>query len=170
MEELLKKLKHGDEEAFESIVKSYEKQLYTIAKVRLKDESLAKDAIQETFLSLFLYSKRIKNVEKLKSWLIIVLINKCNDIVKENKIHNISFEENNFQNFIHSDDEFIKITDKIDLINNINRLNNEERTILAMYYSSEYTLNEISKILNIKIGTIKSKISRAKSKLRKNGR
>lgn len=167
MEELLKKLKHGDEEAFESIVKSYEKQLYTIAKVRLKDESLAKDAIQETFLSLFLYSKRIKNVEKLKSWLIIVLINKCNDIVKENKIHNISFEENNFQNFIHSDD---KITDKIDLINNINRLNNEERTILAMYYSSEYTLNEISKILNIKIGTIKSKISRAKSKLRKNGR
>lgn len=146
------------------------KQLYTIAKVRLKDESLAKDAIQETFLSLFLYSKRIKNVEKLKSWLIIVLINKCNDIVKENKIHNISFEENNFQNFIHSDDEFIKITDKIDLINNINRLNNEERTILAMYYSSEYTLNEISKILNIKIGTIKSKISRAKSKLRKNGR
>ena len=167
MEELLKKLKHEDEKAFESIVKAFENQLYTIAKLRLKDEFWAKDAVQETFLSLFLNCKKIKNAEKLKSWLIIVLINECNDIVHDNKIGQVSFNQNNFENLIYLEDNFKKLIDKIDFNNIINKLNEEERTIIAMYYSGQYNLKEISRILNIKNGTIKSKLSRAKDKLRK---
>ena len=49
MDELLKRLKIGDEEAFEHLVKFYERQLLIIAKLRLNDEHLARDAVQETF-------------------------------------------------------------------------------------------------------------------------
>ncbi|MGN1013174.1 MAG: RNA polymerase sigma factor [Clostridia bacterium] len=167
MEELLRRLKHKDECAFESIVKIFENQLYTIAKIRLRDDFLAKDAVQETFFSLFLNSKHIKNEEKLKSWLTIVLINKCNDIAKKNKIIQVSFEQNYFENFTYSEDDFKKLIDKIDFYSNISLLSVEERTIIAMYYDGNYSLKEISEILNISSGTIKSKISRAKVKLRK---
>ncbi len=167
MEELLKRLRHKDENAFEDIVRIFENQLYIIAKMRLKDEFLAKDAVQETFFSLFLNSKQIKSEEKLKSWLTIVLINQCNDIVKKNKIVQVSFEQNNFENYTYSEDDFKKLIDKIDFDNNISSLNVVERTIIAMYYAGNYSLKEISEILKISNGTIKSKISRAKDKLRK---
>lgn len=166
MDELFKRLKYGDEEAFEYLVKLYERQLLIIAKIRLNDEHLAKDAVQETFLSLFLNSAKISNSNKIKQWFTAVLVNKCNDLVRENKIIQVSFEQNDFENFIYSDDEFKNIIDKIDFISKINLLDIEERTIIAMYYEGDYTTKEISEILNISIGTIKSKISRAKIKLK----
>lgn len=167
MEKLLKRLKHKDEEAFESIVKIFENQLYTIARFRLRDDFLAKDAVQETLFSLFLNANQIKSVENLKSWLTIVLINQCNDIANKNKIIQVSFEQNEYENFIYSEDEFKNLIDKIDLDREINLLNTEERTIIAMYYYGDYSLKEISEILKINNGTIKSKFSRAKNKLRK---
>ena len=54
----------------------------------------------------------------------------------------------------------------MDFFNCISFLNEDERTIMAMYYSNEYTIKEISDILNINLGTVKSKISRAKIKIR----
>jgi len=78
----------------------------------------------------------------------------------------VSFEQNDFENFIYSDDEFKNIIDKIDFVSKINLLDVDERTIIAMYYEGEYTTKEISEILNISNGTIKSKISRAKVKLK----
>lgn len=166
MDELLKRLKIGDEEAFEHLIKFYERQLLIIAKLRLNDEHLARDAVQETFLSLFLNSMKISNSKKIKPWLTAVLINKCNDLARENKIMQVSFEQNDFENFIYSDDEFKNIIDKIDFVSKINLLDVDERTIIAMYYEGEYTTKEISEILNISNGTIKSKISRAKVKLK----
>ena len=65
MEELWKKLKDGEEEAFEEIVKMFKKQLLLIAKLRLKDDALADDAVQETFINLFLNIKKIKEYSKL---------------------------------------------------------------------------------------------------------
>ena len=87
MEELLKKIKFGDEQAFETIVKTYEKQLLVIAELRIGDAYLAKDAVQETFLSLYLNSWKIKNSSKLKSWLAIVLVSKCNNILENINLH-----------------------------------------------------------------------------------
>ena len=58
MQELLKKLVKGDREAFEKIVKMYEKKLLVIACSRLKDTSLAYDAVQETFITLYLNANK----------------------------------------------------------------------------------------------------------------
>lgn len=167
MQELLKKLVKGDREAFEKIVKMYEKKMLVIACSRLKDTSLAYDAVQETFITLYLNANKIKDYNKLKSWLAVVLMNNCNKINKKKEYSEISFEDANLDAILHSDnEEFNKIFSNIDFYNCINFLNEEERTILALFYSEEYTINEISDILNINISTIKSKISRAKTKIK----
>lgn len=166
MEELLKKIKFGDEQAFETIVKTYEKQLLVIAELRIGDAYLAKDAVQETFLSLYLNSWKIKNSSKLKSWLAIVLVSKCNNILENNKFAQISLEANELENFIYSEDEFENVVENLDFKKYISCLDIDERTIIAMYYDDNYNTKEISNILHISQGTIKSKISRAKIKLK----
>ena len=54
LNELLKELKNGSDNAFEKIVEIYEQRLLLIAKSRLKDVSLASDAVQETFIELYI--------------------------------------------------------------------------------------------------------------------
>lgn len=167
MDELISKLKNGDKSAFEEIVKLLENQLVLIAKSRLNNESLAEDAVQETFICLFQNARKIKDISKLKSWTTIVLINKCNKLMKPNKIVEVSYEQENFENFLESEQEYEDITNDIDFFNCINFLNMEERTIVSMYYSEEYTTKEMSKILKMSENTIKSKLLRAKNKIRK---
>jgi RNA polymerase sigma-70 factor (ECF subfamily) len=164
LEELFEKLKKGDEEAFEEIVNIYEQQLLLIAKHRLRDISLANDVVQETFIALFVSAKKIRKYEKLKSWLVKVLINKCNKAMREVYIPNISLESMEIEK-VTSENEFKSIIDDIDFLKKIDFLNTEDRTIMIMYFSEEYTMKEISEILNIKIGTLKSKISRIKDKI-----
>ncbi len=166
MEELWKKLKDGEEEAFEEIVKMFKKQLLLIAKLRLKDDALADDAVQETFINLFLNIKKIKEYSKLKSWITVVLINNCNNLIKKNKNIELFYELDFFHPNEKIEEDFQNIDDQIDFLKFIEFLNMEERTIIAMYYSQNYTTKEISDILNIKESTIRSKMLRAKAKIK----
>ncbi len=166
MDELLEKLKIGDEKAFEEVVKIFKKQLLLIAKLRLKDDGLADDAVQETFITLFLNAKKIKEYSKLKSWVTVVLINNCNNLIKKNKNLEVAYEFDTFHNYMKYEDEFENVNDNIDFLKFIEFLNVEERTIIAMYYSENYTTKEISDILKIKESTIRSKMLRAKGKIK----
>lgn len=166
-EETFKKLKSRNREVFEEVVKEYEQQLLLIAKSRLKDKSLAYDAVQETFTSLYINVKKIREYKNLKSWLVIVLINNCNSIMRKEKILEISYELSGLEEYLCTDNfEFKKIIDDINFFDIIDFLNMEERTIVAMYFSNDYTIKEISDILNINVGTLKSKMSRIKGKIR----
>lgn len=168
MEELLKKLnRNNDDIVFEEIINKVKKQLFIIAKARLRDDSLAEDALQETFISLYLNINKIKDEKKLKAWLTKTLINKCNDIMRKNKIYSFKCDYNILENTLYSNNQYDDLNNHIDIFRIINLLNVEERTIIIMFYSKKYTIKEISKILNINENTIKTKISRIKIKLKK---
>ena len=88
-----------------------------IACSRLKDRSLAYDAVQETFITLYLNAKKIKDYNKLKSWLVVVLMNNCTKINKKKEYSEISFEDTNLDAILHSDnEEFNKIFSDIDFL------------------------------------------------------
>ena len=80
MEELIKKAKNGDKEAFTTLMLSLEKELYKIAKTRLKSDDDIYDAIQETIIEAFKSIKKLKKTEAFKTWIVRILINKTNDI------------------------------------------------------------------------------------------
>ena len=67
MEELIQKAKNGDKEAFTTIMLSLEKDLYKIAKTRLKNDDDIYDAIQETIIEAFKSIKKLKNTEAFKT-------------------------------------------------------------------------------------------------------
>lgn len=82
MEELIKRAKDGDKEAFTTLMLSLEKELYKIAKARLKNDDDIYDAIQETIIEAFKSIKKLKKIEAFKIWIIRILINKTNDIFR----------------------------------------------------------------------------------------
>lgn len=166
MEELLLRLKNKDKKAFEEIVLRMEKEMYLIARARTQNDALADEAVQETFLSLYLNSYKIKEESKLKSWMTIVLINKCNKIMREDNMYKFPYEEGNEKVQENIERAYDRVIDKIDLQKAIDNLEIEERTIITMYYSKAYTIKEISQILNINENTIKTKLSRSKDKIR----
>lgn len=166
MEELIKKAKRGNKKAFDSIILIVQKRLYIIAKSKLRYENDVLDIMQSTFLKAYKNLKSLKCEDKFVNWITNILINDCNTFLKQNILHNpISYEENEVENYYYGKDEYLEIDDKIDFFLIIDSLNDEEKTIMSMYYSYEYTTKEISEILGITEGTIRSKISRAKCKI-----
>ena len=158
--------KNINKDTFEKIVKKYEQQLLLIAKSRLRDSSMAKAAVQETFISLYVNARKIKNYKKLKSWLVIVLINNCNKIMRDFYKKGIKSEPLEKNTNLYEDNvEFKYLLDNINFFNIIDFLDIDERTIITMFFLEDYKITEISEILNTNIGTIKSKISRIKDKI-----
>lgn len=140
---------------------SIQKDLYCIAKMKLKNENDIEDIIQETMINAYTNLKKLKSNNYFKTWIIRILINNCNKFYKK-------------KNLEHLDDkqDIKKIpTEEIDLAtiefeNFISFLTEEEKTILTLYYSLSYTTKEIAEILQKREGTICSKISRAKVKIK----
>lgn len=163
--ELIKKAKKGDKQAFEQIIDYYQNTLYKIARTRLNSIEDIEDAIQETIISAYKSIHKLYNISKIKSWLITILINQCNYVYKQKqKNATISFDLIEGKNQI---DTSSQIHSNIEFESLMKTLNNNERTILFLYYSEKYRTKEIGKILNINDSTIRSTISRAKKKIEK---
>ena len=92
MEVLVRKAKKGDEEAFIKLIDNYMLQMYKVAKSRMSNEEAIGDAIQETIMSAFKNIKQLKRPEYFNTWLIRILINNCNSIMKDKKIDYIDDE------------------------------------------------------------------------------
>lgn len=163
MEELIKKAQNGDKDAFTSIILDMNDELYKIARTRLNDENDIFDAIQETMISSYKSIKKLKDPKCFKSWLIKILINKCNDIYKKKKI--ISIEQNNLQEYIQDETE---LDNNLNFIAIINCLNYSERIAILLYYQNQFTTKEIANILHTNENTIKTRIARAKNKIKNN--
>ena len=161
MEELIERAKNRDSEAFTKLVLAIEKDLYCIAKSKINNENDIDDIIQETMIIAFLNIKKLKNNSYFKTWIIRILINNCNKFYKRRK--HKSIDEDDEINRIGSSEMDLS---NIEFTDFISFLNEEERTILTLYYKLSYTTKEISKILNKREGTICSKISRAKTKIK----
>lgn len=164
MEEIVEEAKKGNEKAYDKLIISIEQEMYLIAKTQLKNEEDISDAIQETILLCFKNIKKLRNNAFFKTWIIKILLNECKKIYKKKMKKTISLEEENIENLIKTEENF---EENISFDFLIKDLKEDEQLILTLYYCSEYTTKEISKILKINEATIRSKMSRAKIKLRK---
>lgn len=161
MEELVDKAKNNDKDAFTRLILNIEKDLYCIAKSKMDNENDIDDIIQETMIIAFYNIKKLKDNRYFKTWIIRILINNCNKFYKNKKQK--SLNEGNALDKIESCE--IDLSD-IEFQDFISFLKEDERTILTLYYNLGYTTKEISRILNKREGTICSKISRAKVKIK----
>ncbi len=139
------------------IVEKYSNMLMQIAYQRTFNKSDSEDIVQDTFIRLIKNSKKIKDEEHLKHWLIRVTINLCNDYNKSFWNKNVSeLDEEISENDIEYNDVFKEI----------NKLKPAYRDVIYLYYYQGYKTKEISKILNMKENTVSSNLTRARAQLK----
>lgn len=160
--ELITYAQKGNMEAFSSLIMNFEQDLYRIASIRLKSADDIDDAIQMTIEKALKNIKKLKEPQYIKTWIIRILINNCNDICKRKK-KNIEYNENIESNVKNYNEE---IEAKLDFYILIKSLNDKEKIAMTLYYSENLTTKEISKILKEPESTIRNRISRAVKKLR----
>lgn len=140
---------------------SIQKDLYCIAKMKIKNENDIEDIIQETMINAYTNLKKLKSNNYFKTWIIRILINNCNKFYKRKNLK--SLDDKDGIDRIPAKEIDLST---IEFENFIAFLTEEERTILTLYYSLSYTTKEIAQILQKREGTICSKISRAKTKIK----
>lgn len=163
MEELIKRAKNKDQEAFTELILGIEKELYVIAKIRIKQQDDMYDVIQETMLKAYSNLHKLRENKYFKTWMIRILINECNKKYKKRKYQEVTYESQIIEEELFYEDTH----EKIHFEALITPLEEKEKIIITLYYYLKYTTKEISQILHIKESTIRSKIARAKTKMKK---
>lgn len=163
MEEKVELAKNGNKEAFSELISNIKTDLYKIAKTRLHSEDDIADAIQETIISAYKYINKLKKNENFKKWIITILINKCNDLYKKDK-KNKTISINELSEDIYKFN--IKEIEELEINDILNVLKDDEKIIITLYYLENYTSKEIANILKINESTVRTKILRAKNKIK----
>lgn len=168
MKDLILRSLKGDSEAYTCLIEQIQDELYRIALSKLDNIDDINDAIQETIIHSYNKLYTLKNYDYFKTWIIRILINECHTIyrknIKQKKLLNKIENSNN--NYINFQNDFANRENDIDFNLLLKSLKPDDRLILTLYYKNNYSTTEIANILNKNVNTIKSKIVRAKSKLK----
>lgn len=160
---LVKKAQKGDEKAYIALFQQYEVDIYRMAYVYVKNQEDALDIVQETAYKSFSQIKTLKHPEYFKTWLIRMAINiALNHLNKEKKVVYLKPEYAETLPTNEREDASLQITLK-DLIEG---LNEKEKSIVLLRFYADHTISEISGILGIPIGTVKTILYRSLDKLR----
>ncbi len=163
--DLVEEARLGNNEAFEQLIKENKLKMYKVAKSILKNEDDICDAIQNALMSAYSNLNKLQNNKYFSTWLIRILINKSYDIINKNqKSYSTTTDIDEYNS-----DENLKSFDSYNsesLIENVLcELEDNLKTITVLYYYNDYSVGDISIILNIPEGTVKSRLSRARKKI-----
>lgn len=149
-------------EAFENLVIPLKNKLYKTGMAILKNDDDTCDAVQETLISAYKSFQNLKNKEYFNTWITRILINKCYDIIRNNKkISYINKEMEVDSNTSYYD--IYKSESRVERV--LNLIDSDLKLVSVLYYYDEYSVKEISELLNIPEGTVKSRLSRARDKM-----
>lgn len=155
---LVRKAKKGNAQAFIKLCTAYQDILYNSAyKILLNDEDVA-DCIQETEIRAWTKITKLKNEEAFNSWLFQIMTNIAKDILKK-KTANIETEERYMS-------DKIEMCNTFDVEQELNRLEENYRIPLILYYYAGFSIKEISDQLKISVNTVKTRLARGKMKLK----
>lgn len=169
MEELVLKAQAGDETSYSELISIIQNDLYQIAKSRLNNHEDVNDVLQQTVIYAYQNIKQLHEPKYFKTWIIKILINECNKMYRQNCKKTTIFNKllNRNKNQSEFVDHFENIESKLDLEKILNSLNSDERICIVLFYNSGYSASEIADILCSNENTIRSRIARAKEKIRK---
>ncbi|WP_319799500.1 sigma-70 family RNA polymerase sigma factor [Jeotgalibacillus aurantiacus] len=157
------KAKKGDDKAFLKLFQEYEKEIYRIAYIYVKNENDALDVVQEVAYRSFKKIDTLKNPEFFKTWLLKIAITCSIDLVRKNKRVvqlNPQYEETLQDTGVND------ISLSITLQYMIDQLNEDEKSMVILRYYEGYSFKEIADLLDIPLGTAKTIFYRAIRKLR----
>ena len=157
----------GDAGAFAELYSLVYKDLYRIALLNLNNQHDASDVVSDTVLEAYTSISKLRDEKAFKAWIIKILTVKIKNKRKEYK------EINNFREDVDdlSDAEEAAVSKEIDfgsieVMEGFKQLSEEERMVLSLSVFSGYKSEEIARMFGTNANTVRSKVARAKARLK----
>ena len=159
----------GHKKAFAALVKRWHLQFCKFAYCYVKDADIAKDIAQECWTIIYKKLDTLHQPEKFKSWAISIVNRRAIDWIRasnreRHKLHLLYEEAPKVSSILEENTD--QQEKKIRLKAAIEKLTVQQKTIIDLFYTQEYSLNEISELLHISVGTAKSRLFHAREKLK----
>ena len=144
-------------ETFTELVLESEQTLYRVSMSMLKNVTDCEDAVQSAILAAYEKLDTLKKEEFFKTWLVRILINACNKQLRA-RTRTISLSE-------YTDTPVISHDRDIDVKLALEQLPVKIREVIVLFYMEDFSVKEISCILKIPSGTVKSRLSKGRKLL-----
>lgn len=143
--------------SFDEIYARYVDSVYSFLKFRLNDDYLIEEILQETFIAVYRSLDRLASVQSVKAWILGIAHHKMVDILRRNKYEEVAFDQNMLVEEFSTDLTLKEILSQLDPAG---------ATIIYGLYVEQLSCQELAEMLEIPVGTVKSKAYNARAKLR----
>lgn len=155
----------GDHDAFAQLVQKYTPDVFRTASMVLRDRDEVEDVVQEAFLICYRKLKSFRMESSFKTWLYRIVVNLCYDRLRKLRRESAAFTKLSL-NFNVGNGDMSEIDNRIDLKEIISSLSPEHRLVLTLYYGMDFGVKKVAQTLGIPVGTVKSRLSAARSLLK----
>ncbi len=173
--ELIRNTMSGDDSSFSFLVEKYQKSVHALAWRKVQDFQVAEEIAQDAFLQAYQKLATLKNPNQFAGWLYVITSNLCHDWHRRKKPTMQSLEATNssaldqsaYERYLVEQREKAASEQRQELVRNLlEKLPESERTVVTLHYLGEMTSEAIGKFLGVSVNTIKSRLRRARKRLK----
>jgi len=167
--EIISEILAGRKERFAILVERYQRDTYRLSLSILRNPSDAEDAVSEAYSKAFAALERCQDFSNFKSWLLKITYNCCQDILRKRKRETAEpeltriAENNESHNPLQC---LVNQEKKNDIWQALDHLNPEDHAAMIMKYYHNASYQDIATTLNWPLGTVASRLYRAREKMR----
>ncbi len=173
--QLIHRILDGDDEAFSTLVRKYQKSVHALAWRKIGDFHFAEEIAQDTFLQVHKNLATLRNPNQFAGWLYVIANRLCIKWMQKNKPTMQSLEDMlvdeiekaSYDRYVSEQRETEATGHRHAIVRKLlEKLPESERTVVTLYYLSEMTAKEIGNFLGVSVNTIKSRLRRARERLK----
>ena len=174
--ELIQRTLDGDQSAFTALVEKYQKGVHALVWQKIGDFHIAQEITQDAFLRAYQNLGTLKNHNLFSGWLYVIATRLCYEWCRKKRIPAQSLETLDtkevdkvaYSQYIEEQRETDADDARRELVRNLlKKLPESERTVMALHYLGEMSCESISEFLGVSSNTIRSRLSRARNRLKK---
>ena len=174
--ELIQGILAGDENAFESLIQKYQRQVHAHVLRKIGDFQIAEDITQETFLRIYQKLDTLNHPTQFSKWLYAIVDHLCIAWFRKNRLQTRSLQEIHiseteaeaYSRYVATEHAKTTADAQRALVKELlTKLKESDRTVITLHYFEDMTSAEIGEFLGVSENTIKSRIRRARQHLKK---
>jgi len=179
---LIARCRQGEEAAFEELIKTHEKRVFAVAFGMLADIDETREVAQQAFIAVYKQIGMFRGDAKLSTWIIAIVIRLCrcrrrwwyrrklrivasldemDAVQKENILGQVR------EQWPNPGETALQHETRRQLISALRKLNERDKMVIVLRGIKELSYEEIAKIMNCRVGTVKSRLNRARQELKK---
>ncbi|MCK4905642.1 RNA polymerase sigma factor [bacterium] len=163
---LILRCKRGETAALEELIHNWERRLFYYVRRLVDNEQDAWDILQEMWLKVIGGIKLLREPRSLPAWLYRIARNTAMSHFRSQNKTSVSLNDNKNTSYVEENNEHFHFENAEQVHYGLTQISLPHREVLTLYFLQDLSLEEIAEVLEIPLGTIKSRLYYAKSALR----